>query len=270
MFPPNVVQACIQQYQTVLTEPKDKPGLPLTLWNMNGEYIESMNILGLVVVSIVFGIALSSTRNETKGIMNVILDFNKVIMKVTSWVIWCSPVGIIFLVASKLLEIESLSEMFGSLGLYFVTVAGGILFHGFVILPLIFFLLIRKNPYTFVAKMGRAMATAFGTSSSSATLPVTMQCLEDNAKVDKRVSRFVLPIGATINMDGTALYEAVAAIYIAQLRGVNLAFGNIIAISITATAASIGAAGIVSYPLSVNSKPKHELSSSHKQVLSPS
>lgn len=85
---------------------------------------------------------------------------------------------------------------------------------------------------------------AFGTSSSSATLPVTMECLEDKNKIDERVSRFVLPIGATINMDGTALYEAVAAIFIAQLRGLNLSFTNIIAVSITATAASIGAAGI--------------------------
>lgn len=92
--------------------------------------------------------------------------------------------------------------------------------------------------------MGQAIATAFGTSSSSATLPVTIQCLEQNNKVDSRVSRFVLPIGATINMDGTALYEAVAAIFIAQYRGQELTLTNIIAISITATAASIGAAGI--------------------------
>lgn len=244
MVPPNVVQACIQQYQSVLVMPEDNPTAALTDWHIKGEFIDQMNILGLVVISIAFGIALSSTRSESQGIIRLVREFNYVIMKITGWVIWLSPVGIIFLIVSKMLEIDSLSEMFGSLGLYFVTVAGGISFHGFVILPLIYFLLTRNNPYKFIGHMGKAMATAFGTSSSSATLPVTMQCLEENAKVDPRVSKFVLPIGATINMDGTALYEAVAAIFIAQLRGRALGFGNIIAISITATAASIGAAGI--------------------------
>ena len=92
--------------------------------------------------------------------------------------------------------------------------------------------------------MGPALATAFGTASSSATLPVTVNSLEQGNKVDQRISRFILPIGATINMDGTALYEAVAAIFIAQMVGMNPSLGQIIIISITATAASIGAAGI--------------------------
>lgn len=196
-----------------------------------------MNILGLVVCATVFGIALSSTRNHSQNILKLIVEFSQVIMKITGWVIWLSPIGIISLIMSKMLEMEDLGTLFGSLGLYSLTVAGGILFHGFVVLPLIFFLLTRENPYKFITKMTKALATAFGTSSSSATLPVTMQCLEENAKVDPRVSRFVIPIGATINMDGTALYEAVAAIFIAQLRGVSLGLGNIIAISITATAA---------------------------------
>ena len=92
--------------------------------------------------------------------------------------------------------------------------------------------------------MGPALATAFGTASSSATLPVTVNSLEQGCKVDSRISRFILPIGATINMDGTALYEAVAAVFIAQMVGMNPSLGQIIIISITATAASIGAAGI--------------------------
>merc|ERR1712066_1231316 len=102
----------------------------------------------------------------------------------------------------------------------------------------------RSLPFKFIGKMGPALATAFGTASSSATLPVTVSSLEDGNKVDPRISRFILPIGATINMDGTALYEAVAAIFIAQMVGMNPSLGQIIIISITATAASIGAAGI--------------------------
>uniref|UniRef100_A0A1B0DIW6 Amino acid transporter n=2 Tax=Phlebotomus papatasi TaxID=29031 RepID=A0A1B0DIW6_PHLPP len=164
-------------------------------------------------------------------------------MKITRWVIWFSPVGVLFLICAKFIESDNL-DVFLRLGIYFGTVLGGILFHGFVVLPLIYYCLTRKNPYILVRHMGQAIATAFGTSSSSATIPVTLQCLEENHGVDPRISRFMIPIGATINMDGTALYEAVAVIFIAQLRNVPMSFVDILAISLTATAASIGAASI--------------------------
>uniref|UniRef100_A0A2M4BKW5 Amino acid transporter n=1 Tax=Anopheles marajoara TaxID=58244 RepID=A0A2M4BKW5_9DIPT len=245
MFPPNLVQACIAQYQTILTPPDNNPTEPdIYEWKVGGAYSDGMNILGLVVASIVFGVALGATKKENGLVLSFFQQLSHVVMKVTGWVIWLSPVGVTFLIAAKILEIEDLGDMFSKLGLYFAVVAGGILFHGFVVLSLLFFLFTRQNPIKFIANMGQALATAFGTSSSSASLPVTMQCLEENNGIDERVSRFVLPIGATINMDGTALYEAVAAIFIAQLRGLSLSFGNVLAISITATAASIGAAGI--------------------------
>ncbi|XP_052872266.1 excitatory amino acid transporter 3-like [Anopheles cruzii] len=245
MFPPNLVQSCLQQYQTELSPPPGRPDEPdIYEWTVGGTYTEGMNILGLVVASIVFGVALGATKQENALVLNFFLQLSHIVMKVTGWIIWLSPVGVTFLIASKILEIEDLGDMFGKLGIYFAVVAGGILFHGFVVLSLLYLVFTRKNPLRFIVNMGQALATAFGTSSSSATLPVTMQCLEEKNHIDKRVSRFVLPIGATINMDGTALYEAVAAIFIAQLRGLSLSFGNVLAISITATAASIGAAGI--------------------------
>ena len=120
----------------------------------------------------------------------------------------------------------------------------GLFVHGFVVLPTIYTVVTRNLPFKFIANMTNAFTTAFGTGSSSATLPVTIGLLETKNKVDPRVCRFVLPIGATINMDGTALYEAVAAIFIAQVNNLTLSIGQICAISITATAASIGAAGI--------------------------
>jgi len=247
IFPPNLVQATLQQYQTVLVPPKpDENNVTsdISEWKITGQFTDGMNILGLVVSSIVFGIAISSARTESRNIMVVFNELSQTKMRVTGWEIWISHVGVFFLVISKLMEMDNILGVFAKLGLYFLTVAGGILFHGFVILPPIFFFITRKNPVKFIGNMAQAIATAFGTSSSSATLPVTIQCLEQNNNVDSRVARFVLPIGATINMDGTALYEAVAAIFIAQLRGINLTLTNIIAVSITATAASIGAAGI--------------------------
>uniref|UniRef100_A0AAR2KLT0 Amino acid transporter n=1 Tax=Pygocentrus nattereri TaxID=42514 RepID=A0AAR2KLT0_PYGNA len=155
-----------------------------------------------------------------------------------------APIGILFLIAGKIVEMDDLTEMGGQLGMYTVTVIIGLLIHGMVVLPTLYFVLTRKNPFIFITGLLQALITALGTSSSSATLPITFKCLEENNKVDKRVTRFVLPVGATINMDGTALYEALAAIFIAQVNNMDMNFGQIITISITATAASIGAAGI--------------------------
>lgn len=128
--------------------------------------------------------------------------------------------------------------------MYFATVLIGLFVHGFVVLPIVYTVCTRQLPFRFIANMTNAFTTAFGTASSSATLPVTINLLEEKNGVDPRIARFVLPIGATINMDGTALYEAVAAIFISQVRSYQLSLGQIAAISITATAASIGAAGI--------------------------
>ncbi|CAL1292726.1 unnamed protein product [Larinioides sclopetarius] len=248
MFPPNIMEACLKQYTTVLKRPKNyndtDNATDLREWDISGRMEGSTNILGLVVFSVVLGITLGEMKAKGKPLLNVFVSLSDAIMKITKLVIWLSPVGVLFLVASKILEMKDLAAIAGKVGLYSVTVLGGILLHGFIILPLLYFALVRKNPYSFLLNMGQALATAFGTASSSATLPVTITCLEENNNIDPRVSRFCLPIGATINMDGTALYEAVAAIFISQVRGISLSIGSIIAISITATAASIGAAGI--------------------------
>jgi len=203
-----------------------------------------MNILGLVVFSVVLGIGLGLLKEKGKPLLSVFIALSDVMMLITGWVIWLSPIGVCFLIAAQLIDKPDLGKLFQSLGLYFVTVLTGLAIHGLIVLPLIFTLFTRRLPFKFLGNMTQALFTAFGTSSSSATLPVTIECLEQKNKVDPRVSRFVLPIGATINMDGTALYEAVAAIWIAQMYGRSLDFVSIIAISITSTAAAIGAAGI--------------------------
>jgi len=141
-----------------------------------------------------------------------------------------SPIGVLSLVASKITEMKSLEEIVGQLGMYFLTVLVALLIHGFLVLPAIYFILTKKNPYTYISHMAEALVTAFGTSSSSATLPLAISCLEEKNGIDSRVTRFVMPIGATVNMDGTALYEAVAAIFIAQVRKVPLSFGQLVAV----------------------------------------
>ncbi|XP_046584551.1 excitatory amino acid transporter 1-like [Haliotis rubra] len=165
-------------------------------------------------------------------------------MKLVYLVIWYSPIGVLFLVAHKVVEMENPEQTFQQLLYYFLTVMAGLLAHGFVSLPLIYFLFVRKNPLKYIAGVAQAIFTALGTASSSATLPITMRCLEENNGVDPRVTKFVAPVGATINMDGTALYEAVAVIFIGQMQGYDLSIGQIVIISITATTAAIGAAGV--------------------------
>ncbi|XP_062306920.1 excitatory amino acid transporter 4 isoform X1 [Osmerus eperlanus] len=276
MFPPNLVEACFKQYKTVykktitirnvtqaVNQTEDSShnttdGLAAvnisTILQTIQESVEEVvpmsgssggvNALGLVVFSMCFGLVIGSMKQQGQALRDFFDGLNEAIMRLVAIIIWYAPVGILFLIAGKIVEMKDLAEMGGQLGMYTVTVIAGLLIHGLLILPLLYFLVTRKNPFTFIGGLLQALITALGTSSSSATLPITFRCLEENNKVDKRVTRFVLPVGATINMDGTALYEAVAAIFIAQVNDMDLNFGQILTISITATAASIGAAGI--------------------------
>eukprot|EP00096_Caligus_rogercresseyi_P001975 TRINITY_DN1354_c0_g1_i4.p2 TRINITY_DN1354_c0_g1~~TRINITY_DN1354_c0_g1_i4.p2 ORF type:complete len:348 (-),score=81.27 TRINITY_DN1354_c0_g1_i4:3934-4977(-) len=253
MLPPNLIQATIMQYRTVLTYPGDvafddgkqlRDPNDLYTWKISGEFTNGTNILGLVFFAVILGITLAQMKEKGKPLLDFFTCLSEAMMCITTWVIYMAPIGVFFLIGGQILEMEDLSLVAGQLGLYFMTVLVGLFFHGFVVLPIIFTVCTRILPFKFIANMTNAFTTAFGTASSSATLPVTINLLEEKNGVDPRIARFVLPIGATINMDGTALYEAVAAIFISQIRGMSMSIGQIIAISITATAASIGAAGI--------------------------
>uniref|UniRef100_A0A8C7G0Y9 Amino acid transporter n=1 Tax=Oncorhynchus kisutch TaxID=8019 RepID=A0A8C7G0Y9_ONCKI len=243
MFPPNLVEACFKQYKTVYKKTIHTKNTVVEMIPVSGSS-NGVNALGLVVFSMCFGLVIGSMKQQGQALRDFFDCLNEAIMRLVAIVIWYAPVGILFLIAAKIVEMKNLAEVGGQLGMYTVSVIVGLLIHGLFVLPLLYFLVTRKNPYTFMAGLLQALITALGTSSSSATLPITFRCLEENNRVDKRVTRFILPVGATINMDGTALYEAVAAIFIAQVNDMELNFGQILTISITATAASIGAAGI--------------------------
>jgi len=252
MFPPNLIQATMQQYRTSLIKPgftyndsgqiRD-PNVTYS-WKSKGEWTNGSNILGLVFFAVVFGIALAKMGEKGKPLLDFFTCLSDAMMTITTWVINMAPVGVFFLIGGQVLGTDDFGTVLNQLGWYFTTVMLGLFIHGFIVLPIILTVFTRSLPFRFIGNMTNAFTTAFGTGSSSATLPVTISLLEEKNKVDPRVCRFVLPIGATINMDGTALYEAVAAIFIAQVNGKILSIGQILAISITATAASIGAAGI--------------------------
>ncbi|KTG32372.1 hypothetical protein cypCar_00023805 [Cyprinus carpio] len=210
----------------------------------NGEEVDGMNILGLIVFAMAFGVALRKLGEEGEILIKFFNSFNEATMVLVSWIMWYAPLGIMFLVAGKIVEMEDVGLLFASLGKYIACCVIGHAVHGLLVLPLIYFVITRKNPYTFLLGLVTALATAFGTSSSSATLPLMMKCVEENNGVSKHISRFILPIGATVNMDGAACFQCVAAVFIAQLNGISLDFVQVITILVTATASSVGAAGI--------------------------
>lgn len=254
MIPENLVQACFQQVQTTYTKRK-----VVVLGKSNESdyvleptliYKDGTNVMGLIMFSIAFGLLASQTGPRGKLMVDFFTVLNEIIMKfVTMIVMWYSPFGIMCLIAGKIMSITNLAATAQMLGLYMIAVIFGLLIHGMVTLPVIYWLLTRKNPAVFFRGMVQAWITALGTASSAATLPVTFRCLEENNKIDPRVTRFVVAVGATVNMDGTALYEAVAAIFIAQINGISLGIGEVITVSLTATLASVGAASIPSAAL---------------------
>ncbi|XP_027522437.1 excitatory amino acid transporter 4-like isoform X2 [Chiroxiphia lanceolata] len=274
MFPPNLVEACFKQYKTQystrvftrtilhssnatagvtttqIPEPENFTSILENVTQALGTISEvltfeevipipgsanGVNALGLVVFSMCFGLMIGSMKQKGRALREFFNCLNEAIMRLVAIIIWYAPVGIMFLIAGKILEMDDLAVMGGQLGMYTLTVIVGLLIHAICILPLLYFIVTHRNPWVFIAGLLQALITALGTSS---------RCLEQNNGVDRRITRFVLPVGATINMDGTALYEALAAIFIAQVNNYELDFGQIITISITATAASIGAAGI--------------------------
>ncbi|KAI6194493.1 Excitatory amino acid transporter 2 [Aphelenchoides besseyi] len=259
MFPENIVQATFQQMQTkyVRVRPKvlkKNDTETMNLLNSGAldtlvpsvEYILGMNVLGVIIFCIGFGIIVSQLGEEARLMVEFFGTLDKVIMRFVSYMMLYSPIGIMCLIMGKIVEIYDWAETARMLALYMITVILGLAIHALATLPLIFFLCTKRNPYTFMRGLFQAWITALGTASSSATLPLTFRCLEENLHVDRRVTRFVLPLGSTINMDGTALYEAVAAIFIAQMNGINLSMGQVFTVSLTATLASIGAASVPS------------------------
>ncbi|PWA30073.1 hypothetical protein CCH79_00009613, partial [Gambusia affinis] len=229
MFPSNLVEACFRKYLTV-NPSSNSSGNTTEATNISTNTpkagtSDGINVVGLLVFSFAFGLILSSMGSEGKPLRDLFNCMNKAIMRLV-------------------VKMTDVAEIGRDVGMYTLTVIIGLIIHGCVTLPLIYVIVTRKNPLRFYGGILQALSTAFGTSSSSATLPVTHRCMEENLKMDKKVTRFMLPVGATMNMDGAALYEAVAALFIAQVNNMEFNFGQIILLSLVVTAVSTGAAGI--------------------------
>ena len=205
------------------------------------------NLLALIVFSVIFAGMLTTMGQRVAAISQMIVQVNDGLLSFILLLMKLAPIGIFCLVTARFGHAQAEGNLILVLrqtGAYFFTVLAGLAVHALVTLPLILWIFTRRNPFRFMYQMSQALLTAFSTASSTATLPVTMECAVTKAGVSKRSSEFVLPLGATINMDGTALYEAGAAIFIAQAIGVELGVTQQVVVAVTATLAAIGAAGI--------------------------
>ncbi|VDK22658.1 unnamed protein product [Taenia asiatica] len=267
MFPENIIQACTKQVlsqmrnvtvqgnTTVIKEIMEELAKATFIDNTNvlGEsasYLfnlcNDVVIIGLVTFSVAFGLGIASMGKQGRLMLDFFIIMNEIIMRLVRVIMWYAPIGIIFLIIGQIIAINDLMSTVTGLGFYMLTVITGLTIHLFLTLMLMYFIICRKNPLLYMRGLFQAFFMALGTGSSSATLPVTFKCLEENLGIDARVTRFVLPIGATVNMDGTALYEAVACIFIAQINEYALSVGQLVTVSITATLAAIGAAAVPS------------------------
>jgi solute carrier family 1 (high affinity glutamate transporter) protein 1 len=205
------------------------------------------DILPLIFFSLLIGAALSMLGDLGKPVIAVMSGLNEAVMKIVHWIMYVAPLGIFGLVAGRIGEAKGFAGFWPELvavSKYSATVVLGLGVHGIIILPLLLLFLGRRNPLNYFKGMATALLNAFSTASSSASLPLTMEGVENQNGVSRRTSSFVLPLGATINMDGTALYEAVAVMFIAQVYAISMDPAQQVVIVLTATLAAIGAAGI--------------------------
>lgn len=201
------------------------------------------NILGMIFFALLFGLGVlalpEGPRERLRGLFDSLFA---VMMKLTDWIIRTAPIGVFALLA-RVVGTTGF-DAFAALGWYMLTVLAALVFHAAVSLSLISWLVARRNPWRYARVLSPALATAFSAASSNGALPLTLEAVQRGAGISNRVSSFVLPLGATVNMDGTALYECVAVLFIAQCYGVELGLVQQLMVVLTALLASVGAAGI--------------------------
>jgi Na+/H+-dicarboxylate symporter len=246
IFRPGVGSA-IQLEETVTEIPAAQQSVTDLILNIIPENpfqaLAEGHVLPIIFFCILFGYFVTQLDDPYKSQLGNFFQASfQAMMKLTRMVVWSAPLGV-FGINAKIVATTGF-EAFRSLGFYFVVVLIGLFIHATITLPLFVYAITRKNPFRHYRGMPPALVTAFSTCSTIVTLPLTMEAVTDNSRVSEKISSFVLPIGATVNMDGTALYECVAVIFIAQVYGFALTLDQQLVVVITALLASIGAASV--------------------------
>jgi Na+/H+-dicarboxylate symporter len=205
-------------------------------------------MMQVIVFAILFGVAsLYLSKTQQAPLINLFTSVSEAMLKMAEWVILMTPIGVFSLISYVIAE-QGIEVIFG-LYKYILVVVGVIIFHGIVTLPAVLRVFTKVNPYKYLSLVREAPIMAFSTASSAATLPVSMRVVEEMGGVDKKNASFVLPLGATVSMDGTAAYLSVAVLYIANLAGIVLSFADQILLGVTVVALSVGVAALPSASL---------------------
>ncbi|XP_047434500.1 excitatory amino acid transporter 3-like [Mugil cephalus] len=247
IVPQNVIQATFQQYKTrkVFTFEGDENNA--TQENSEvllvGVHIDGLNTLGLISLSLIVGLSLRGMKGKGQRLVNVVVSINEATKHVVKMIICLLPVGVLFMTASYVVEVGDNWETVVKLLSFMAVVFVGLIIHGFIVLPMIYILCVRKNPLPVMKGVSPALLRALLISRSYA-VSLTVYCCEEVNKIDKRITDFMLPIGINANMDGTALYEVAAVVFIAQLNDITLNWTQLITLGVTVAVASVGEAGI--------------------------
>lgn len=207
--------------------------------------LSGVNMIGIIFVAIVLGIFINISQTETKYVMNrFFIAAYDLTLNITKFIIKLSPIGVFVILLSQLSNVTDVWQLLENLGKYILTVVSGLIFHLFITMSIIMRLFAKVKPWKHLKNMMTPLITSFSSASSSATIPLTMEALEDNNGVSRKITSITIPLGATINMNGTALLECVAVLFIAQAYGIELTFVQQIIVVITSLLSAIGTAGI--------------------------
>uniref|UniRef100_W6NCU5 Amino acid transporter n=1 Tax=Haemonchus contortus TaxID=6289 RepID=W6NCU5_HAECO len=245
MFTENLVRSMFQQQQTILKLVESNETVEATralIWT------DGMNVIGITVFSTALGVVISACGCEARPLAELFKALDVVITRFMAAIMWLGPIGIPSLIAQKMLHVKDLVGTFRMLGCFIFTVILGLSIVSLVTLPLTYAAVTRRNPYKFMRELSRALLQGIATSSSAASLPVTFECVRD-LNLDPRVAKFVLTVGTILATIGTALFQAVSPIFIAQMNDITLDLGQYVTLCVTACLASAGAATVPSSAL---------------------
>ncbi|KAJ1519683.1 hypothetical protein ONE63_004946 [Megalurothrips usitatus] len=264
LFADNLFQAAFQQVHTVYVPREETtatsssaattPAYPAVAALTQPElkrslrYRDGTNTLGIIFFCLLFGTVLSTMGSKGRVVVDFFCTIYEVVMKMVTGIMWLTPVGVCSVICGKILAVEDLAVVMSQLAWFILTVVIGVLLYQLLIMQLIYYAFLRKNPYRFYVSVFQSNLTAFATASTAAALPISIRTM-DSLGIDQRVTRFVLPIGCAINMDGTALFIAVACIFIAQMNYMTLGWGDLATVCLTSTLASMSSASVPSAAL---------------------
>ncbi|XP_054912888.1 excitatory amino acid transporter 3-like [Poeciliopsis prolifica] len=253
MVPESFVQAFYERYQTEIIQVKLRTSRRLTLdptvehngtlTRLTGKYVAGANMIGLIFWSFIIGVMLNRAGIKAKATVKFIKLLSNALKIIFNWMMWYLPIGILFLVVELVMDVGDWSAIMKIARLIGVILLG-LGMHSFLVLPLIYFVFTKRNPFLILIRVSKALFTSMIMASSVATLPVTIQCCEENLKANARFCQLMLPLVASMNMNGLALYEAVCIMFVAQMRDSILDVSQFITICLTSCISSFGAAGV--------------------------